>query len=104
MSDISMETLLQIASQTSCDELYVTAEDRISVLSEGRVVSLETRHLTPEDTIRLMKEVTPETYRQEMELNGSVEFGCIDANEDRFHLSLCKDSSAIRMVVRRMTQ
>ena len=104
MSDFSMEMLLQIASQTDCDELYVTAGDQIAVRFRGQIVRPETERMTPEDTIQLMKQITPERYRQELEQNGSVEFGCVDANDARFHLSLYKDSNAIRMVVRRFSQ
>ncbi len=64
---------------------------------------LETKRVMPEDTIRLMKQITPECYRRELEADGSVEFGCVDGNSFPFHVCLFKDLDTIRMVVRRIT-
>jgi twitching motility protein PilT len=63
---------------------------------------LQTKILEPEDTIALMKSITPERIQQEYEEQGSGDFGFAFGDEARFRVAIFKQKGCCSLVLRRL--
>jgi twitching motility protein PilT len=63
---------------------------------------LQTKILEPEDTMALMKSITPERIQQEFEESGSGDFGFAFGTEARFRVSVFKQKGFASLVLRRI--
>jgi twitching motility protein PilT len=61
---------------------------------------LETKVLEPEDTISLMKAITPERAQQELQERGGTDFGFEFGNAGRFRTSVFQQKGNISIVLR----
>jgi twitching motility protein PilT len=68
----------------------------------GRLVKLETKVLEPEDTVSLMKSITPERCQQELQQSGSTDFGFAFGDKARFRVSVFKQRGNTGMVLRQI--
>jgi twitching motility protein PilT len=66
----------------------------------GRLRSLETKVLDPEDTVALMKSVTPERNQQELQEEGGTDFGFAFGDAGRFRVAVFRQKGNISMVLR----
>ena len=66
----------------------------------GRLRSLETKVLEPEDTVALMKSITPERNQQELQEEGGTDFGFAFGDKGRFRVSVFRQKGNISMVLR----
>ena len=66
------------------------------------MVRLETKTLEPEDTVSLMKSITPERNQQELQEVGTTDFGFAFGTKARFRVSVFKQKGKISMVLRRI--
>jgi twitching motility protein PilT len=65
---------------------------------------LETKVLDPEDTVALMKSITPERCQRELQETGSTDFGFAFGDLARFRVSVFKQRGNISMVLRQIPQ
>jgi twitching motility protein PilT len=63
---------------------------------------LQTKPLEPEDTMALMKSITPERIQQEFEEEGSGDFGFAYGEEARFRVSVFKQKGVASLVLRKI--
>jgi twitching motility protein PilT len=63
---------------------------------------LETKTLAAEDTVALMKSITPERCQRELQENGSADFGFAFGDQARFRVSVFKQRGVISMVLRQI--
>ena len=68
----------------------------------GRLVKLETKTLEAEDTIALMKSISPERCQQELQEQGSTDFGFAFGDKARFRVSVFKQRGNTGMVLRQI--
>jgi twitching motility protein PilT len=55
---------------------------------DGKLRSLETKVLEPDDTFNLMKSITPEKNQQELQEEGGTDFGFSYGEQGRFRVSV----------------
>jgi twitching motility protein PilT len=67
---------------------------------DGGLRSLETKVLAPDDTVALMKSVTPERNQQELQEEGGTDFGFAFGEKGRFRVSVFRQKGNISMVLR----
>ena len=63
---------------------------------------LETKVLEPEDTVALMKSITPERCQQELQEVGGADFGFAFGDMARFRVSVFKQRGNVAMVLRQI--
>jgi twitching motility protein PilT len=68
----------------------------------GHLRELQTKVLEPEDTMALMKSITPERIQQEFEESGSGDFGFAFGTEARFRVAVFKQKGFASLVLRRI--
>ena len=68
----------------------------------GHMRELQTKILEPEDTMSLMKSITPERIQQEFEETGCGDFGFAFGTEARFRVSVFKQKGMASLVLRRI--
>jgi twitching motility protein PilT len=66
----------------------------------GHLRNLETKVLEPEDTIALMKSITPERNQQELQEEGGTDYGFAFGDAGRFRVAIFKQKGNISMVLR----
>ncbi len=67
---------------------------------DGGLRSLETKSLEPDDTVALMKSVTPERNQQELQEEGGTDYGFAFGDKGRFRVSVFRQKGNISMVLR----
>jgi twitching motility protein PilT len=67
---------------------------------DGQLRSLETKVLEPDDTVALMKSITPERNQQELQEEGGTDFGFAYGDEARFRVAIFKQKGDITLVLR----
>jgi twitching motility protein PilT len=63
---------------------------------------LETKVLEPDDTVALMKSISPERCQRELQEVGGSDFGFAFADKARFRVSIFKQRGSIAMVLRQI--
>jgi twitching motility protein PilT len=66
----------------------------------GRLRSLETKVLEPDDTVALMKSITPEKNQQELQEAGGTDYGFAFGDAGRFRTAVFRQKGNISMVLR----
>ncbi|MEZ5949672.1 MAG: PilT/PilU family type 4a pilus ATPase [Planctomycetaceae bacterium] len=66
------------------------------------MIRLDTKSLEPEDTVALMKSITPERNQQELQEMGGTDFGFAFGDKARFRVAVFKQRGQIGMVLRRV--
>ena len=67
MATILIEKLLQAVIKQGASDLHLTVGQPPVLRLNGRLRQLETKVLEPEDTIGLMKSITPERWQNELQ-------------------------------------
>jgi len=67
---------------------------------DGRLRSLETKVLEPNDTVALMKSITPERNQQELQEEGGTDFGFAFGDKARFRVAIFRQKGNITVVLR----
>ena len=68
----------------------------------GHLRELQTKVLEPEDTMALLKAITPERIQQEFEEEGSGDFGFAYGDAARFRVAIFKQKGFASMVLRKI--
>lgn len=102
MATIQIDKLLDTVVKERVSDLHITTGQPPVVRSGGRMVRLETKTLEPEDTVSLMKSITPERNQQELQEMGGTDFGFAFGDKARFRVAVFKQRGHIGMVLRRV--
>ena len=97
---ILMEKLLQTVIEQDASDLHLVVGRPPTVRLNGRLVSLKTRVLMPEDTVSLMKSITPERAMQELQSEGTADFGFAFGDQARFRVSIFRQKGRISLALR----
>src|SRR3982750_2926743 len=102
MSTIQIDRLLETVVKRKASDLHLAVGKAPSLRLGGGIRELQTKVLEPEDTMALMKAITPERIQQEFEETGSGDFGFAYGTEARFRVAIFKQKGDARLVLRRI--
>ena len=87
MGTILIDKLLLTVVNRNASDLHIAVGQPPVLRLHGRLVKLETKTLEAEDTVALMKSITPERCQQELQEQGSTDFGFAFGDKARFRVS-----------------
>jgi twitching motility protein PilT len=101
-STIQIDRLLETTVRRGASDLHLAVGKPPSLRLHGRIRELQTKPLDAEDTMALMKAITPERIQQEFEEEGSGDFGFAYGEEARFRVSVFKQKGMASLVLRKI--
>ncbi|MGC3969280.1 MAG: type IV pilus twitching motility protein PilT [Pirellulales bacterium] len=102
MGTVLIDKLLQTVVNQGASDLHISVGQPPVIRLHGRMRRLETKHLTPDDTVALMKSITPERCQTELQEAGGSDFGFAFGTQARFRVSIFKQRGFIGMVLRQI--
>ena len=100
MATIHIDRLLETCIKRNASDLHLSVGRPPSLRLHGRLRPLETKVLEPEDTVSLMKAITPERCQQELQEQGGTDFGFEFGEAGRFRTSVFQQKGNISLVLR----
>ncbi|MFC1766215.1 type IV pilus twitching motility protein PilT [Planctomycetota bacterium] len=100
MATVNMDRLLQACIEQGASDIHLTVNKPPVFRLHGRLRALETKVLGPEDTVGLMKSITPERNQQELQEEGGTDFGFAFGEGARFRVAVMKQKHNIAIVLR----
>jgi twitching motility protein PilT len=100
MSTVNMDRLLQACVSQGASDIHLVCGRPPVFRIDGALRPLETKILEPDDTVSLMKSVTPERNQQELQEEGGCDFGFAYGEKARFRVSVFKQRGNISIVLR----
>ena len=97
MPTVLIDKLLQACVKQGASDIHITVGQPPVFRLHGRMRKLETDTLEPDDTVALMKSITPERCQRELQENGSTDFGFAFGTVARFRVSVFKQRGNIAM-------
>ncbi|HPZ84532.1 MAG TPA: PilT/PilU family type 4a pilus ATPase, partial [Thermogutta sp.] len=102
MSQLQIDKLLNTVVARKASDLHISVGQPPALRIDGRIVRLETKVLEPEDTVALMKSITPERCQRELQEVGGADFGFAFGDKCRFRVSVFKQKGYVGMVLRQI--
>ena len=102
MATILIDRLLEACVKQGASDIHITVGQPPVFRLHGRLRKLETKILEPDDTVALMKSISPERCQRELQEAGSSDFGFAYADKARFRVSIFKQRGNIAMVLRQI--
>jgi len=99
---VLIDKLLEHIVSVNGSDLHLTVGRPPTIRLHGRLRSLNTRVLSPEDTVSLMKSIAPERAQQEIQELGSADFGFAYGEKARFRVNIFKQRGHIAIVLRQI--
>ena len=97
---VQMEKLLSAAIKREAEDVILTVGLPPMFRLRNNLERLATKTLEPEDTVSLMKSITPERHQQELQETGSSDFGFSYAHKARFRVAVFRQSGNVAIVLR----
>ena len=89
---ILIDKLLQTVVNRKASDLHLAVGQPPVLRLHGHMRRLETKVLEPDDTVALMKSITPERCQQELQEVGGTDFGFAFGDMARFRVSVFKQT------------
>ena len=102
MATILIDKLLHTVVNRGASDLHLAVGQPPVLRVHGRLLKLETKVLTPDDTVALMKSITPERCQQELQEQGGTDFGFAFGDMARFRVSVFKQKGHTGLVLRQI--
>ncbi|MEX0714904.1 MAG: PilT/PilU family type 4a pilus ATPase [Pirellulales bacterium] len=102
MGTILIDKLLQTVVNQGASDLHLAVGQPPVVRLHGRMRRLETKVLTAEDTVALMKSITPDRCQTELQEVGGTDFGFAFGAAARFRVSVFKQKGNVGVVLRQI--
>jgi twitching motility protein PilT len=99
---IQIEKLLQTVYKQGASDLHLTVGQPPVLRLDGRLRRLETKVLEPDDTVALMKSVTPDRNQKELAEVGGSDYGFAFGELCRFRVSIFRQKGHVAMVMRQI--
>jgi twitching motility protein PilT len=100
MSTVQIDRLLDVMVKLDASDLHITVGRPPTVRLNGRLRNLQTKVLDPDDTMALMKSITPEKNQAEFQEQGGSDFGFSFSEAARFRVSVFRQKTYVAMVLR----
>src|SRR5918999_3452867 len=101
-STIQIDRLLETVVKKKASDLHLAVGKPPVLRLHGHMRELQTKVLEAEDTMALMKSITPERIQQEFEETGSGDFGFAYGDQARFRVAIFKQKGFASLVLRRI--
>jgi twitching motility protein PilT len=102
MATILIDKLLAACVKQGASDIHIAVGQPPVFRLHGRMRRLETKSLEPEDTVGLMKSITPDRCQQELQERGGSDFGFAFGDQARFRVSIFKQRGNVGMVLRQI--
>ena len=102
MATVLIDKLLEACVKQGASDIHITTGQPPVFRLHGRLRQLETKTLESDDTVALMKSITPERCQRELQEMGSADFGFAYGEKARFRVSIFKQRGDIAMVLRQI--
>ncbi len=107
MSQMHIDRLLETTIKRDASDLHLRVGRPPVLRISGHLRDLATKSLDPEDTMALMKAITPDRCQQELQETGSTDFGFAFASADgsakaRFRVAAFRQKGTMAMVLRKI--
>jgi len=99
-STLQIEKLLQVVISNNASDLHLHVGKQPTLRLHGRLRPLDTKVLDAEDTMSLMKTIAPQRYQQEVEEEGSADFGFSFGEKGRFRVAIFKQRGNVSITLR----
>ncbi len=99
---ILIDKLLQACVKQGASDIHITVGQPPVFRLHGRLRKLETKVLDSEDTVSLMKSISPERCQRELQECGTSDFGFAFGDQARFRVSIFKQRGDVAMVLRQI--
>lgn len=100
MATVNMDRLLQACITQGASDIHLVTGRAPVLRIDGQLRALETKVLEPDDTVALMKSITPERNQQELQEEGGTDFGFAYGDVARFRVSVFRQRGDISVVLR----
>jgi twitching motility protein PilT len=100
MATIQIDRLLEACIRMDASDIHITVGRPPVFRMGGALRSLDTKVLEPDDTVALMKSITPEKNQQELQENGGCDFGFAYGDAGRFRVAVFRQRGHVTMVLR----
>ena len=101
-STIQIDRLLETVVKKKASDIHLAVGRPPTLRLNGHLRELQTKVLDAEDTMALMKSITPERIQQEFEETGSGDFGFAYGDQARFRVAIFKQRGFASLVLRRI--
>ncbi|MBN1804292.1 MAG: type IV pilus twitching motility protein PilT [Sedimentisphaerales bacterium] len=102
MATLNMDRLLQACVIQGGSDLHIVVGRPPVLRIDGSLRSLETKVLEPDDTVALMKSITPDRNQQELQEEGGTDYGFAFGDQARFRVSVFRQKGHLSLVLRRI--
>lgn len=100
MASLHIDRLLDAVIKMGGSDLHITVGRPPVIRIGGKLRSLDTKVLEPDDTVSLMKSITPEKNQQELQEVGGTDFGFAFGDAGRFRTAVFRQKGNVTMVLR----
>jgi twitching motility protein PilT len=100
MATVNMDRLLQACVAMGGSDIHLVVGRPPVLRLDGKLRSLETKVLEPDDTVALMKSITPERNQQELQEEGGTDFGFAFGDAARFRVAVFRTKGNVSLVLR----
>ncbi len=97
-----IDKLLHAVVRQGASDLHITVGQPPVIRHDGHLVKLKTKVLEANDTMGLMKSITPDRCQQELQAVGGADFGFAFGDLARFRVSVFKQRGSVAMVLRQI--
>ena len=99
---IEMADLLQFCVDEDASDLHIEVGAPPSIRLHGEITQLDLPPLTPEDTERLVKSIASEAHLQQIQAEGTADFGFSFSDQARFRVSAFKQKGCFGTILRQV--
>jgi len=100
MATLHIDRILETCIKRNASDIHLSVGRPPVLRLHGHLRSLETKVLEPEDTVALMKAITPDRNQQELQEEGGTDFGFAFGDAGRFRVAVFKQKGNVSIVLR----
>ena len=100
MGMLHIDRILETCIKRGASDIHLTVGRPPVLRLNGRLRQLETKVLAPEDTVGLMKAITPDRNQQELQEEGSTDYGFAFGEHGRFRVAVFRQKGNVAIVLR----